>query len=459
MHQGDNYKSFRIQWFPFLLVLFLALSVVSGSNATGSPNVVLILADDLGYGDLSSYGAPDLKTPHIDSIIQEGRRYGNFYANSPVCSPTRAALLTGRYPDLVGVPGVIRTYRHDNWGHLSPEATLLPELLQKAGYRTACIGKWHLGLDDASHPNSRGFDFFHGFLGDMMDDYFNHLRHGNNYVRLNRDEIDPVGHATDLFTQWAVDYLEAVDSETPFFLYLAYNAPHTPIQPPEDWVARVREREPHLDGSRAALVALIEHMDDGVGQILRKLENRGLMENTLILFTSDNGGQLNVGASNGSLRGGKQNMWEGGIRVPFAARWTGKIPAGTVSDRVGITMDLFPTICDAAGVSVPDRIDGVSLLPDMVGDSAGPSEGDRDLIWVRREGNSRYGGRSYYAARRGAFKLLQNTPFEPMQLFNLETDPIESNPLPNDHPSYSELFQLIMRHITEAGMVPWQRGP
>ena len=179
----------------------------AGRKASGKPNVVMILVDDLGYGDLSSYGAKDLKTPHIDRLMTAGMRFDNFYANCPVCSPTRAALLSGRYPDMAGVPGVVRTHITNSWGYLAPHAELLPKLLKPSGYHTAIIGKWHLGLDSPNTPNERGFDHFGGFLGDMMDDYYNHRRHGNNYMRLNGKEIDPEAHATDLFTQWAVDYI------------------------------------------------------------------------------------------------------------------------------------------------------------------------------------------------------------------------------------------------------------
>ncbi len=167
------------------------------------PNILLVLVDDLGYGDLSSYRAPDLQTPNIDRLVVNGVKFNNFYANCPVCSPTRASILTGCFPDLVGVPGVIRTHANSNFGYLSPEATMLPEVLNRAGYHTSIIGKWHLGLESPNTPTERGFDHFHGFLGDMMDDYYTHLRHGNNYMRHGQTQIDPEGHATDLFSDWA----------------------------------------------------------------------------------------------------------------------------------------------------------------------------------------------------------------------------------------------------------------
>lgn len=423
----------------------------------GKPNIFVILVDDLGYGDLSSYGAKDLKTPHIDNLFAKGMRFDNFYANCPVCSPTRASLLTGRYPDMVGVPGVIRTHLTNNWGHLAPQAVLLPNLLKQAGYHTAIVGKWHLGLEPPNIPNVRGFDHFHGYLGDMMDDYYNHRRHGINYMRLNEKEIDPKGHATDLFTQWAIDYIkERAKSKRSFFLYLAYNAPHTPIQPPKDWLEKVKKREKNISDKRAKLVALIEHMDDGVGKVIASLKRNDLDDNTLITFTSDNGGQLNVGANNGPLRAGKQDMYEGGIRVPMCAVWPEKIKAGSRGDRIALTMDLFPTICEAAGAAVDYEIDGRSILPTLLGKSQ-PVE-ERFLFWVRREGGG-YGGRAYYAARYGDFKLVQNTPFEPLQLYNLKDDPKEQNPLDRKHPMYNKLFTALRNHIIEAGAVPWEKYP
>ena len=239
--------------------------------------------------------------------------------------------MSGRYQDLVGVPGVIRTHAENSWGYLRHDAVLLPALLKSAGYHTAIVGKWHLGLAAPNVPNDRGFDFFHGWLGDMMDDYYTHRRHNINYMRRDRQQIDPQGHATDLFTDWSVEYINrhaATHRDEPFFLYLAYNAPHTPIQPPSEWVERVRQRQPGNDLKRAKLVALIEHMDEGIGRVLKTLKETGLADNTLVVFTSDNGGQLNVGANNGPLRDGKQSMYEGGLKVPMAAVWPGRIEPG-----------------------------------------------------------------------------------------------------------------------------------
>jgi arylsulfatase A-like enzyme len=222
------------------------------------PNILVILTDDQGFHDVSYYGTTDLRTPHIDQLARDGMRFDRFYANSTVCSPTRAALLSGRYQDQVGVPGVIRTHAENSWGYLAPQTNLLPKQLKKAGYHTALIGKWHLGLESPNTPNEHGFDYFHGWLGDMMDDYSTHRRHGINYMRLDTQTIDPKGHATDLFTQWSVEHIkkEAKDKQ-PFFLYLAYNAPHFPVQPPKEWLEKVKQRELGIPEKRAELVAFI----------------------------------------------------------------------------------------------------------------------------------------------------------------------------------------------------------
>jgi arylsulfatase A-like enzyme len=420
------------------------------------PNILFILVDDLGYGDLSCYGAKDMKTPHIDSLVKAGIRFNNFYANCPVCSPTRASLLTGRYPDLVGVPGVIRTHSTNNWGYLSQKAITLPQMLKRAGYKTAAIGKWHLGLDSPNRPTDRGFDFFHGFLGDMMDDYYHHRRHGNNYMRLNEKEISPNGHATDLFSDWSVDYVNNQKKATaPFFLYLAYNAPHTPIQPPEEWVNKVTARENGIDKKRAKLVALIEHMDFGIGKVLNALKKSGLDKNTIIVFSSDNGGRVNIGANNGPLRGTKEDMYEGGIKVPAAVVWPGRINPGSSTNNVVLTMDFYPTLCQIAGVPVKQKIDGIDILPTLMGKDQDTQ--NRFLVWVRREGGA-YGGRAYYAIRRGNWKLLQNTPFESMQLYNLQNDPKEENPLSQSHPKHKELELELLKHIIRSGAIPWQKA-
>jgi len=442
-------------WLAAALAATLAAGEAGAQARPPRPNIVVILVDDLGVGDLSCYGAEDLETPRIDALVARGMKFDAAYANCPVCSPTRAALLSGRYPELVGVPGVVRTHSpKDSWGYLAPSSRLLPEVLAAAGYRTACVGKWHLGDQPECVPNAKGFGLFHGFLGDMMDDYFHHRRAGNNYMRRDRQAITPEGHATDLFSRWAVEFLEAQDGEAPFFLYLAYNAPHTPIQPPADWLAKVQQRAPDMARKRARLVALIEHLDHGVGEVLDALERTGRADDTLIVFSSDNGGQLGVGASNGALRGGKQDLYEGGVRVPQAAAWPGHIQPGAVTDEVTLSMDLCATCCEAAGAEAPAGVDGVSVLPTLLGER---QELARDLFWTRREGNLRYLGQSVWAVRSGGWKLLQNDPQRPFELYDLANDPQEQVDLREREPrKYRELAAKLRRHMQRGGAVPWQ---
>ena len=421
------------------------------------PNFIVILTDDLGYADYSAFGTPDIRTPNIDSIFHEGLTFENFYANSPVCSPSRAALLTGCHPDRVGVPGVIRHVEANSWGYLSRDAVLLPQVLKEAGYYSALIGKWHLGLESPNVPNERGFDFFHGFLGDMMDDYWTHRRGGHNFMRRNLEVIDPEGHATDLFAGWACEFLEerARKPEEPFFLYLAFNAPHDPIQPPPEWLERVKVREPGASPVRQKMVALVEHLDAGIGRVLATLERTGLAGNTIVMFSSDNGGKLSFGANNGPLRSEKGHMYEGGVRVPFAVRWPGRIPAGTRTGHIGQLMDLFPTLAEAAGTPVPAGIDGISLLPVMLNPDTEPVE--RTLYFVRREGGIEYGGKSIEAIRKGGWKLLQDSPFRGLELYNLDEDPLETTDRASQsRETLTALAAELRRQIQRGGKTPWQ---
>jgi len=446
------------------LLLFVVGTIAHAETAraeSARPNLLVIMADDLGYGDVSYMGhARDVKTPHIDSLASTGIQFRNFYANCPVCSPTRAALLSGRYQEMVGVPGVIRTHAENNWGYLHPEATLLPKLLQQAGYHTAIVGKWHLGLSAPNIPTKRGFDHFHGFLGDMMDDYYNHRRHGNNYMYLNETEIDPKGHATDLFTDWACDYIADRKAATgkPWFLYLAYNAPHTPIQPPDDWFAKVRQREQGITDQRAKLVALIEHMDDGIGKVLSKLEESGQRDNTIVVFTSDNGGQLSAGANNGPTRDGKQSVYEGGLRVPTCVVWPGTVKPGTMTRFDAMSMDILPTLMDIVSVDRPADIEGRSFKPMLLGKK---QEELRKLsFFARREGGLRYQGKTIEAVRSGPWKLLQNSPFAPLELYNLANDPAEKTDLAQkNRRKFNELSAALRRQQQRYGQIPWQERP
>ena len=429
------------------------LPVLSQASETcGKPNIILILADDLGYEDLSCMGAEDMDTPHIDSLFRSGMVFSSCHSNSNVSSPSRAALLTGCYPDLVGVQGVIRsTVPYSTWGKLSQDVVMLPEVLKKHGYDTALIGKWNLGSESPDLPNERGFDHFKGFLDDMMDSYYHHKRHGVNFMRYNDMEIDPKGHATELFTQWAIDYLDRKE-DNPFFLYLAYNAPHLPLQPPKEWLEKVLKRENGISPKRAKLVALIEHLDYNIGRLLKEVERKGLAENTIIIFASDNGGDRLAEATCGPHRGYKGEMYEGGLAVPFAVSWKGHIPQCVNDDFVTIA-DIYPTICSFIGCDYPDNIDGISLLPLLKGQQIATD--DRYVVWVRRE--YQFGGKSQFAIRYKNYKFLQNDPFGACELFDIGNDPMETSPLPDTLAIRKELIKKLSAHYMKAGAVPFSK--
>lgn len=422
------------------------------------PNILLILTDDQGLHDVSYQGTNDLMTPNIDGIANNGIRFNHFYANCTVCSPTRASLLTGTYPDYVGVPGVIRTNEEDNWGYLNPEVKLLPYYLKKAGYQTGIVGKWHLGLSSPNLPNEKGFDYFHGWLGDMMDDYWLHRRHHINYMRLNNKIIDPSGHATDLFSEWSIDFIKNhANKNKPFFLYLAYNAPHFPVQPPVDWLEKVKRRNPGLSEKRAKLVAFIEHLDHNIGTVIKALKEQDIYDNTLIIFTSDNGGHLPDKANNGFYRDGKQSMYEGGLRVPTCMSWPAMIEDGRISESNWLSMDLFHTILEITGIQKDRSSVGKSMLNELKNSSPDTME-IREMYFTRREGGSNYNGECSYAFRFGDWKLIRNYPGLPMELYNLKTDPFEKiNVIKENSAVFTDLNNRLMKHIQVAGKIPWQK--
>jgi len=288
-----------------------------------------------------------------------------------------------------------------------------------------------------------------------MDSYTTHLRQGHNYMRRNHEVITPKGHATDIFTDWAGDYLrERAAQPKPFFLYLAYNAPHFPIEPPVEWLERVKKRAPTLEEKRALNVAMVEHLDDGIGKVMAVLRSTGREKNTLVFLTADNGGSLPHAQNNDPWRDGKQSHYDGGLRVPFMARWPGRIAPGSRSDYAGLVFDIFATSLEVAGVARPAGIDAVSLLPVLRYPAAPQSP--REMYFVRREGNA-YGGKSYEAIIRGDWKLMQNNPFSTYELYNLKEDPQERTNVMTRHPALvRELQAALTGHIQRGGATPWQ---
>ena len=438
------------------LLLLLLMPVMMFAQPK-KPNIIVILVDDLGFNDVSYYNKGDVRTPYLDGLCRDGIRFDSFYANSPVCSPTRASLMTGRYPDAVGVPGLIRYYKFDNWGYLKPDVPLMPGILKRYGYTTALIGKWNLGLESPNLPGQKGFDYFHGWLEDMMEDYYDHKRHGINFMREDKDVIYPQGHATDIFTDWSVDYIrKASQKPDPFFLYLAYNAPHFPVQPPKESYDRVLARQPGIDPKRAKLVALIEHLDDGIGRVVKALKESDQYDDTLILFMSDNGGNLDDLANNNPYRNGKQSMYEGGIRIPAFASWPARITKGTSSNEKLMTMDVLPTLEAIVSGREGNGYDGTSFAAILFDSKT--KLGERPLYFVRREGGMRYGGNDYHALIYQGWKLLQNDPYSPLELYHLENDPYEKVNLAGKEPQrISALNKLLMTYIQKGGQTPWQQ--
>jgi len=432
---------------PLLILTALLLMPLAALRAAEQrPHILLIVADDLGLADLSCCGAKQVQTPHLDKLFARGMRFTRFYASSSLCSPSRAAMLTGRYPDLVAPPGNLPA---GDTKHLVSYAVTLPNALKKAGYRTALIGKWHLGDTSPNLPTENGFDEFRGITGPMVKDYFTHAQQKGTAKGLwhNTTPLALEGHVTDILTGWAVDYIRTMSKTgEPFFLYLPYNAPHSPHQAPPAWLARVRSRLPDLSEARAQYIAQVEHLDDSIGKALAALRVAGQEERSFVIFTSDNGGRPGLTQPHG-LRGGKNDLYEGGLRVPFCAVWPGRIAPGSQSDRIALGMDLYPTICEAAGVSYDPSINGRSFLPTLLGHSQ-PEE-DRTLIWTVTAGKSAGAdaGRPMYACRRGDWKLVQPAPSKPMQLFHLRDDPGEKTPLPSSHPEFVRLQRELQAHL------------
>ncbi|MFT6881487.1 MAG: arylsulfatase A-like enzyme [Marinoscillum sp.] len=426
-------------------LVLIIIGWCSACYGMAQPNVIFILADDLGFGELGSYGAKDVDTPALDQLASGGVQFNRAYANSTVCSPSRAAILFGDYPDRVGVPGVIRDIPHNTWGNLRDDLVSMPDQFQTLGYQTALIGKWHLGYKSPDLPNDRGFDHFKGFVGDMMDDYYTHLRGEINWMRENEAEIDPEGHATDLFTEWTLDFIsERKDSTKPFFLFLAYNAPHDPVQPPDDFLKRVQDRLPDVSTKRQKMIAMVEHLDQNVGKLIHQLKETGEYDQTLIVFTSDNGGALNHGANNAPFNGGKGDMMEGGIRIPCIMSWPQKLTA-SVTNEPFLLMDFYRLLPVLACKPSSELVNLSDALITTKRD---------DMIWVRREGH-KFGGQAYYAISDGTHKYLQNSPFEPFALYNLTQDPMEQEPLV-DKEKEKELLKKLTEHIQQSGKIPWQ---
>jgi arylsulfatase A-like enzyme len=411
--------------------LFVALAVVCLWTPSGDaqpdratrPNVVLIMTDDMGWADLGSYGATDIRTPNLDRLASQGLRLTDFYANGTTCSPTRAGLISGRYQQRYGIEAPLSGAERAGDRGLSATGSSLPQLLKNHGYSTALIGKWHLGYVEDKSPNAHGFDFFLGLKSGYHDYYTHHDGDGDPDLWENDKPIESSVYTTDLVTQRAARFIDD-HKGGPFFLDVAYTAPHWPYQLPGQPSAapnNARHVMPQdLDaGTRADYVAIVEHLDRQIGELLAVIDRAGIAERTIVIFTNDNGGEWL--SSNAPFFGRKWTVFEGGIRVPAIVRWPGRIPAGGVSDQVGITMDLTASILAVTGATVPAdaKLEGIDLFP--VWEGRAP-EVERTLFWRAGSGASKQA-----AVRRGDWKVVVDGPHT--YLFNLRTDLSERNDL------------------------------
>jgi arylsulfatase A-like enzyme len=435
------------------------------------PNMILFMTDDQGYGDLSCMGNTDFRTPHLDRLAAAGARFTDWYANSPVCSPSRASLLTGRYPGNAGVRSILAGHRTASG--LPQQVPTLATALKSLGYRTALFGKWHLGLAEGSRPDEHGFDEWFGFLAGCVD-YYSHIFYwgmnrggpGNDPTHdlwQDGEEVWENGrYLTELITEKTVRYIRrAAREERPFFLYVAYNAPHYPMHAPQMYL----DRFPDLPWDRRIMAAMLSAMDDGVGDICAELERQGIWENTLLFFMSDNGPSRETrnwldgrtdpyyGGTTGGLKGHKFSLYEGGIRLPGIMSWPERIPAGQVLDCPAAAMDIFPTFLQAAGGDLAGyELDGVDLMPTVAGGMPVPQ---RDIFWEMGQQT---------AVRRGPWKLVLNgqlvegaPPEDDVHLANLEVDMAERHNLKDRHPDLAAELTAAAGAWRAAIEERWQR--
>ena len=423
-----------------LMILFPALLLAQENTL---PNIVVILTDDQGYADISynPLHSPEVFTPNMDALAREGVFFTQGYITGNVCSPTRAGLMMGRYQHRAGI------YTAGEGGNGLPlEEKIFPQYLKEAGYVSGALGKWHLGLTPEYNPVSRGFDEFYGFMGRGAHDYYK-LSNPKSGIYRNLEEISDTGYLTTRLTEEAVDFIQRHKSE-PFYLYLAYNAVHWPQQAPEEDVAMYNTGDPDRD----VLMAMLKHLDQGVGDVVKTLKKVGVWENTLLFFLTDNGGAQKMDAYNTPLRSFKQFNYEGGIRTPFVVSWPARFSGGREIHTPVISLDILPTALDAAGIKAPvcKPFDGKSILPVLESKKDVLHE---NLFW------SEGGGSGEWAVRSGNWKLVVHK--DKIELFDLEKDVSEANDLSSDYPEVvkklSALYDSWLDEMAEPSVEPGKR--
>lgn len=424
-------------YFFFVLTVFIFSCKNKEINNTENPNVILIFADDMGYGDVGFLGATDILTPSIDKLAKSGVIFNQGYVTASVCGPSRSGILTGVYQQRIkadeNIPEDDYPTKRGRIAGIPLTQSMLPELLKPFGYHTGVIGKWHVGLDEAKRPLSRGFDEFYGFLNGSHSYYKSTMEFGSNHglwpIFRNEKKVEFNGYTTDVFSDEAVNFIER-NKDEPFFLYLSYNAVHHPWEVPDAYVDRVKHIE---DEDRRLFSGMMLAMDDGVGRVMKTLKEHNLDENTLIFFISDNGspkGQSGTMSNTGGLRGWKGDTYEGGIRVPFTVSWPGIIPENSIYEYPVSTLDVVATITASLGIKKPLKgfdFDGVDLVP-FVNGNKNKNERPHDVMYWRRKDD--------YAIRVGDWKLEWNDdePNRNVELFNLAEDPYEKKDLSEKYP-------------------------
>ncbi|WP_068546830.1 sulfatase-like hydrolase/transferase [Thalassotalea crassostreae] len=398
------------------------------NNDVSKPNLIVILTDDQGYGDVGFNGSTDIKTPQIDRIATQGTKFTNGYVTFPVCGPSRAGLLTGRYQGRFG-------FNYNPTMDPSVEQNGIPttekniaEVLKPAGYTSGILGKWHMGTHPDLRPNKRGFDYFYGFLSgghqyfpeEMKFNDLSEVKYKFDWYRTrllrNETRIDFDEYLTDEISHEAVDFIKR-EKDNPFFLYVAYNAPHAPVQATKKYLDRYKHIK---DKKRRTYAAMVSAVDDGVGRILDTLQQQGIDENTIVFFLSDNGGARTNGSDNGELRGFKNDLFEGGVRVPFAVRWPNKVPAGLDYHKPVSSLDILATVVSQANIDVSNNkpLDGVDLLPYLTGENKGQPHDV--LFWQHVKATS-------HAIRVGDDKIVVKAGEQ--MLFDMDKDHVEKKDL------------------------------
>ncbi|MDO6736360.1 sulfatase [Wenyingzhuangia sp. 2_MG-2023] len=431
-------------------LLFLATVLVA--TAQKKPNVLIILSDDQGWGDVGFNGATDIPTPNLNQLAKEGVVFSQGYSSHPYCSPSRAGLLTGRYQQKFGHENNPENTKQseDTVIGLPLNELMISELLQQNDYQTCAIGKWHLGNAKKFLPNQRGFDDWFGFSGGGFN-YWGRTISKNKELGVMRDgKLVPenkLTYLTDDFSNEAVNYIDKYSkNKKPFFMYLAYNAPHAPIQATKEYVDKVKHIE---NGERAAYAAMVVGMDAGIGKVIQKLKDTGEYENTLIIFYSDNGGHSH-GASSYPYRGHKGMLFEGGIREPFLISWPKKVKGNRVYKKPIIALDIFPTILSAANIEQPTskKLDGVDLLPILT--KKNKSLKERPMYW-------QYSGGEGYAVRDKNYKLIYSYYKKETFLFDIDKDEYENHNIAVNHPEIVEKLKQKYIAWTKDNVTPlWE---